>query len=500
MKAYFAYIRVSTVKQGEQGSSLQEQRSAIEAYAARHSLQIARWFEETETAAKQGRRAFGHMISDLHKEQAAGVIIHKIDRSARNLRDWAQIADLMDRGIEVHCAHDSLDLNTRGGRLSADIQAVIAADYIRNLREEVRKGFYGRLKQGLYPLPAPVGYLNRGKGKPKEIDPLRGPLVRETFELYSTGRYSLDELRKEMARRGFLASGRPLTVNSIVQLLHNPFYIAIINVKRTGETFAGIHTPLVSKALFDRVQAIMAGRLYARPGKHDFTFSRRIRCKDCDRSLVGERQKGHIYYRCHTKACRGTSLSEAQMSKAIGAVLDLLIFDDEELRDVRDLGDEAKTLEERERETWLEQRRMLLARCEERRRRLTDAYLDGTLDKEAFNLRNSELLSERRGLLDALESPPEESGMVRLLKKLERGHVASSQFKTTIPAEKRETLDLIMSNLWAKGKEPVFKLKFPFDELAKERIRGNCGPHKGEHRTIRTFLSGISGHHRKLFE
>jgi DNA invertase Pin-like site-specific DNA recombinase len=38
MKQFFGYIRVSTVKQGERGSSLQEQRSAIEAYAQRHGL------------------------------------------------------------------------------------------------------------------------------------------------------------------------------------------------------------------------------------------------------------------------------------------------------------------------------------------------------------------------------------------------------------------------------------------------------------------------------
>lgn len=41
-------------------------------------------------------------------------------------------------------------------QLTADIQAVIAADYIRNLREETIKGINGRLKQGLYtehPLP-----------------------------------------------------------------------------------------------------------------------------------------------------------------------------------------------------------------------------------------------------------------------------------------------------------------------------------------------------------
>src|SRR5256885_12129691 len=101
------------------------------------------------------------MLKLLQASKADGVIIHKIDRGARNLRDWADLGELIDSGIEVHFANESLDLHTRGGRLSADIQAVVASDYIRNLREETRKGFYGRLKQGLYPLPAPPRYLDR---------------------------------------------------------------------------------------------------------------------------------------------------------------------------------------------------------------------------------------------------------------------------------------------------------------------------------------------------
>src|SRR5208337_5676781 len=96
----------------------------------------------------------------------------------------------------------SLDLNTRGGRLSADIQAVVAADFIRNLREETKKGFYGRLKQGLYPIWAPIGYLDCGGGKVKVPDPKMAGFVREAFELYATGNYSLPRLVEEMYTRG----------------------------------------------------------------------------------------------------------------------------------------------------------------------------------------------------------------------------------------------------------------------------------------------------------
>jgi site-specific DNA recombinase len=139
-KRYFAYIRVSTTKQGERGSSLTEQKSAIEGYASRNGLSVVGWFEEMETAAKQGRRKFSEMMAQLRVGKADGIIIHKIDRGSRNPRDWADLGDLVDRGVDVRFVSDNFDLFSRGGRLSADIQAVVAVDYIRNLREEVKKG------------------------------------------------------------------------------------------------------------------------------------------------------------------------------------------------------------------------------------------------------------------------------------------------------------------------------------------------------------------------
>lgn len=103
MKQCYEYIRVSTQKQGE-GVSLEAQREAILAFASRQDLAVARWFEEKETAAKSGRRVFNQMLRDLQRGAAAGLIMHKIDRSARNLKDWATISDLSDAGIDVYFA------------------------------------------------------------------------------------------------------------------------------------------------------------------------------------------------------------------------------------------------------------------------------------------------------------------------------------------------------------------------------------------------------------
>lgn len=109
-KSFYAYIRVSTVRQGEQGVSLQEQKSAITGFCSRNGIEISEWFEERETAAKRGRPIFVNMLQMLRKGNADGVVIHKIDRSARNLKDWADLGELVDSGIEIRFAVDDFDM------------------------------------------------------------------------------------------------------------------------------------------------------------------------------------------------------------------------------------------------------------------------------------------------------------------------------------------------------------------------------------------------------
>lgn len=483
MKGYFAYIRVSTVKQGEEGSSLTEQRAAIEAYATRSGLPLGEWFEERETAAKQGRTQFNAMLGRLARREAPGVVIHKIDRSARNLRDWARLGDLMDRGIDVRFAHESLDLSSRGGRLAADIQAVVAADYVRNLRQEIRKGIEGRLKQGIYPLPAPLGYMDCGKGKRKEIDRVAGPLIREAFKLYATGHYTVDELRAHLRQRGLRnRRGSPVSLTSLWHILRNPFYMGLIHIVRTGQTYEGVHDPLVPKAVFDRAQAIMSGRSYVRGGKHDFAFARLIRCDRCGRSLIGELQKGHTYYRCHTASCRGTSLRDADVRTELCALLTHLALDERELRDVGELKEEARAGEKEERARAITSAKLALGRCDQRLSTLTDIFLDQAIDTELFNTKKASLLAERRGHLDAINQPPKEGRTITLLKKLELGNTTLQKARLDDSARIREAVSLVLSNLVAREKELGFVPLFPFDHVLNERISSNGAPYRSEPR------------------
>lgn len=89
---YIAYVRVSTIRQGAHGVSLQEQKRLISEYAERRKLIIGEWAEEQRTASKCGRPVFKRILKQLNRSNCtSGLLLHKIDRGARNLQDWAAL-------------------------------------------------------------------------------------------------------------------------------------------------------------------------------------------------------------------------------------------------------------------------------------------------------------------------------------------------------------------------------------------------------------------------
>ena len=394
MKRCFGYIRVSTAKQGE-GVSLEAQKEAIGAFAENNEITITTWFEEKETAAKRGRPVFNAMLKQLRRGKADGLVIHKIDRSARNFADWAKIGDLADAGIDMYFASESLDFRSRGGRLSADIQAVIAADYIRNLREECIKGIHGRLKQGLYPFNAPIGYVNNGGGKPKTIDPVRGPLVTKMFELYAGGEYPIWGLVSEMKRRGLsTTAGRPLSKTGVEKTLNNLFYTGIIKIQRTGQVYKGIHEPLISPALFERVQEVKAGKCGKKITKHNHTFRGLFRCGLCDTAMIPERQKGYVYYRCQTRSCSTKTVREECIDEAVHALLTTHKLSD---LDIDAIDQNLRVwFEKREKQKPQETSHLNLAKVDERLDTLADKLIDHVIDDDTYQTKKQKLLLERK--------------------------------------------------------------------------------------------------------
>ena len=485
MTPYFAYIRVSTVKQGEHGSSLQEQRDAITSFAARHGLEIAAWFEERETAAKLGRHEFSRMLVALKKGRASGVIFHKIDRSARNLKDWSTIQDLSDQGIDVRFTQESVNLGTNEGKLTGDFLAVIASHYIRNLRDEVKKGIQGRLKQGLYTLGAPLGYLDQGGGKPKIPDPTRAAFIRDAFELYAGG-LALPALSDELYRRGLRSKlGKQVRINSLSVLLHNPFYMGIIRMKRSGQHYAGVHQPLISKRLFEQVQAMLEGKANAKVIKHDFLFRRLISCLDCKYHLIGERQKGFTYYRCHTSICPTCSVREECADEAVRVSLQPLQLTGEEHAELRQMN---ASLEEEWADRQSEYDRSIALQIENvnsRLSRLMDAYLDGGFDRALFEEKKLSLLMERKALQERRGEIGD--GGRQVVRNIDQylEHVKSLPLSYEIanPFEKREMIKIATSNLVATGKNVVVELRPLFQAVANLNLVPTGAPLRSRPRT-----------------
>jgi site-specific DNA recombinase len=476
MKKVFGYIRVSTVKQSS-GVSLQEQKEAIIRYASKNQLEIIEWFEEQETAAKQGRPQFTKMMKLIRSGKSMGVIIHKIDRGARNLKDWGVLGDLIDEGYEIHFAHESLDMDTRGGRLAADIQAVIASDYIRNLREETQKGINGRLKQGLYPFRAPIGYINNGGGKVKTIDSIKGPIIKKAFLLYASNKYNLEKLCNEIQEFGLTNEiGNRISITTMSKILNNPFYAGILKVNEN--TYQGVHEPLISVSTFNQVQNILTGKTNATGLKHDFLFRRYVKCEYCQYSLIGERQKGNVYYRCHSKSCQIKTIREEILELEIHKIINQVKLSKEEGQVLDDLLLKAQT-------NWTyiqsgieESLNLQHSKALQRIDKLTDALLDSLIDKETFEQKKEKILFE---IQDINERRAKISGEKDNIFKKAKNYIelAKSLTKSYLNGnteDKRDLLKIITSNFTINKKNLMFTIKSPFAEIANRYNLSECAP------------------------
>lgn len=478
----FGYIRVSDAKQVD-GASLSEQKRAILEYAHKNRLSIDRWFEETKTAAKTGRPKFDEMMGLLKRKKVQGVIMHKIDRSARNLHDWASVGDLIDRGIQVHFAHESLDMTERGGRLSADIQAVMASDYVRNLRQETLKGLYGRLNEGIYPFGAPVGYKNHGKGELKTLHPEYAPLVKKLFTEYSKGEQTTETMTQKMRELGLRNNrGSLITKNGISKILRNPFYTGLIKIK--GQLFKGKHIPLIDDKTFKRVQLILDNRSTSFGLRHNYLFRRKVTCLHCGHILSGEKQKGMVYYRCQTRGCKTKTIREDWMERYFRNQLQLISLHKSEIKDLREIIHEERGNIIELNQKGLQTIALAIKNLEMKRERLLDAYLEGVVPKEGYQQSQNKLVNEMNVFEQRKRTMEDDKNdMIGDLEKiLELCTDPIKSYDSAIPEEKREMVDLMVSNFVADQKSVEIITASPYREFLFRYDLFSSAPKRNPHR------------------
>jgi site-specific DNA recombinase len=252
------YLRVSTKEQAEKGESgegysIPGQREACLRYCAEKGWDVADEFIDAGESAKSADRpSLKALLRRIAEEDIGAVVVHKIDRLARNIEDHVAIrAALRKYGCQLVSVTENIE-ETASGKLVEGIHALMAEFYSANLAAEVRKGMTQKAKQGQWPGKAPIGYLNdiqRRDGKEIKrivLDPERAILVKEAFRLYATGEYSLAEMQTELTAKGFTSPngrrpGAAVPISGLARMLANPFYIGI--VEWGGVHYQGQHKP-----------------------------------------------------------------------------------------------------------------------------------------------------------------------------------------------------------------------------------------------------------------
>ena len=279
------------------------------------------YIDRGESAKTADRPALQAMLARVESDPSIGYIFgHKIDRLARNRADdIAIVARIRAAGAQIVSVSENID-ETPSGVLLHGIMASIAEFYSRNLATEILKGTTQKAQNGGTPTRAPLGYLNvREIVDGREIrtvasDSERGPLVRQAFELYATGQYSLSELAVIVEERGLRTRPTPerpamvLSAKQLHRLLHNDYYIGVVRYR--GHSYPGRHGALVPLPLFQRVQEQLAAKRLAgeRDRIHQHYLKGTLYCGECGGRLMFSRNIGRHGGAYDYFVCRGRQL------------------------------------------------------------------------------------------------------------------------------------------------------------------------------------------------
>ena len=318
-KRAVSYLRVSTREQAERGGreegfSIPAQRAANKRKAQTIGAVITKEFVERGVSGTSTRRpALQAMLRYLEDASADGetidyVIVHKLDRLARNRADDVALNQRFDDlGIRLISTSENID-QTPGGMLLHGIMSSIAEFYSLNLSNEVKKGMGEKARNGGCIGRAPVGYRNTtvdtdgGQAHIAALDPERADLVSWAFTAYATGDYTLKSLAAELNSRGLTVPAtarlpeRPISIQSLHRLLSNPFYTGQVTYR--GALYPGTHQPLTDAQTFQRVQAVLSSKVNGeRTIRHPHYLKSTVYCGICgSRLIITEARPKQITY------------------------------------------------------------------------------------------------------------------------------------------------------------------------------------------------------------
>ena len=472
MNKYFLYARKSTDVEDKQVLSIESQVNELREFAKREGLEIIEEFSEAKTAKEPGRPIFSYVLKQIEGGLASGILAWHPDRLARNSIDGGKIIYLVDIGKIVDLRFPTYRFdNSAQGKFMLSIAFGQSKYYVDNLSENVKRGLREKLRRGEWPGIAPIGYFNDRATHSVKPDPEKTRFVFKAFELYATGEYSLEELLKEVHRWGLTAkAGKPIFKSCLAKMLRNPFYYGHMVYK--GEEYEASHPPLISKKLYDSVQAVIAQKTRVIKKTVDrFTFTGLMKCGECGASITAELQKGHIYYRCTKKltACTQKFLREEALLEQINNAI-LKVFIDNDIKDkIINRFEELTKDESKASSLAARQAADKLKEFDEKIERLIDLYIAKELSQDEYQRKKAKLLNEKKELQERLgEIGKSGGGWLEPAKEfVSTCNAAGSVAWQGNPSAKRAFLKNLGSNFILKDRNLIMKRAYPYELVAK---------------------------------
>jgi site-specific DNA recombinase len=314
------YVRVSTKEQAMNNLSLESQEADARRECEAKEWDVAEVFREEGVSGRTLKRPELMRALAACESKRGGVVVFVVaymDRLSREGYGYHTIrARLAAVGVALHSVHQPVDDSPMGKAMQTIAIAFAELDNdMRGVR--TKAGMRTAIESGRWVHKPPLGYLRPVGGKDSlslEPDPAVAPLIRMAFEQMAKGRATQTEVLELITAAGLRTKvGRPLALERLRTMLHNPVYMGLVVSKTNGLRVRGDFDPIVSDETFECVQSVLKGKGYRnaprRAVRADFPLKSVLRCAKCNKPLTAAFSAGnggtYGYYRCrdnHVKA------------------------------------------------------------------------------------------------------------------------------------------------------------------------------------------------------
>ncbi|WP_295492010.1 recombinase family protein [uncultured Ralstonia sp.] len=266
------YTRKSTDEGLDQEyNSIDAQRDAGHAYIA--SQRAEGWIPVADdyddpafSGGNMDRPALKRLMADIEAGKIDVVVIYKIDRLTRSLADFSKMVEVFERyGVSFVSVTQQFNTTTSMGRLMLNILLSFAQFEREVTGERIRDKIAASKRKGMWMggVP-PLGYdVENRRLVPNEKE---AKLIRNIFQRFvelGSGTLLFKELKLDgvtskawTTQDGKTREGKPIDKGLIYKLLNNRTYLGELRHKE--QWYQAEHPPIIDRALWDQVHAILA--------------------------------------------------------------------------------------------------------------------------------------------------------------------------------------------------------------------------------------------------